>query len=129
MIILDTHVWIWLVSDPEKLSEKAVSAIEYSKILGICPISCWEISTKVTNGKLFLDRQIDVWIQQALVRPRIELIDISSEIAVLAGSLGNEGLHGDPADRLITATAIHHGVGLVSKDKAIRSFPKVRSIW
>jgi PIN domain nuclease of toxin-antitoxin system len=129
MIIIDTHIWIWLVSDPEKLSEKAVSAIEYSKIIGICPISCWEISTKVTNGKLSLDRNIDVWIQQALARPRIKLIDMSSEIAVLAGKLGNEGLHGDPADRLIVATAIHHGADLVSKDRAIRSFPKVHSIW
>jgi len=129
MIIIDTHIWIWLVSDPEKLSEKAVSAIEYSKIIGVCPISCWEISTKVTNGKLSLDRNIDVWVQQALARPRITLIDMSSEIAVLAGKLGNEGLHGDPADRLIVATAIHHGADLVSKDRAIRLFPKVHSIW
>jgi len=45
-------------------------------------------------------------------------------VAALAGKLGNEGLHGDPADRLIVATAIHHGADLVSKDKAIRSFPK-----
>jgi len=129
MIIIDTHIWIWLVSDPEKLSEKAVSAIEYSKIIGVCPISCWEISTKVTNGKLSLDRNIDVWVQQALARPRIKLIDMSSEIAVLAGKLGDEGLHGDPADRLIVATAIHHGADLVSKDRAIRLFPKVHSIW
>jgi len=129
MIIIDTHIWIWLVSDPEKLSQKAVSAIEYSKIIGVCPISCWEISTKVTNGKLSLDRNIDVWVQQALARPRIKLIDMSSEIAVLAGKLGNEGLHGDPADRLIAATAIHHGADLVSKDRAIRLFPKVHSIW
>jgi len=60
MIIIDTHIWIWLVSDPEKLSEKAVSTIEYSKIIGICPISCWEISTKVTNGKLIFERNVDV---------------------------------------------------------------------
>ena len=128
MIIIDTHVWIWLVSDPEKLSKKAISAIEYSKTIGICPISCWEISTKVTNGKLSLDRNIDVWVQQALARPRIKLIAISSEIAVLAGKLGNMGLHGDPADRLIVATAIHHGADLISKDRAIRLFPKVHSI-
>ena len=129
MIIIDTHIWIWLISDPEKLSERAVSAIEYSKIIGVCPISCWEISTKVTNGKLSLDRNIDVWVQQALARPRIKLIDMSAEIAVLAGKLGNEGLHGGPADRLIVATAIHHGADLVSKDRAIRSFSKVHSIW
>jgi len=45
MIILDTHAWIWLVSEPEKLSKKAIEAIDYAIKIGVCPISCWEIST------------------------------------------------------------------------------------
>lgn len=60
MIIVDTHVWIWLVSEPKKLSHKAQAAINYAKTIGVCPISCWEISTKIAQGKLTLDRDIRV---------------------------------------------------------------------
>ena len=129
MIILDTHVWIWLVSDPEKLSGKAIEAIDYARTVGICPISCWEISTKVANGKLALDRDINIWVEQALARPRIKLMELSAEITLMAGRLGKEGFHGDPADRLIVSTAIVHGAGLISKDRRIRSFSKVQAIW
>ena len=55
MIILDTHTWIWLVSEPSKLSQKAHAAINYAPTIGVCPVSCWEIATKVNQGKLILD--------------------------------------------------------------------------
>lgn len=50
-------------------------------------------------------------------------------LAVAAGRLGTEGLHGDPADRLIVATARQHGVPLVTKDTALRAFAGVETIW
>ena len=129
MIILDTHAWIWLVSEPEKLSKKAIEAIDYAIKIGVCPISCWEISTKVANGKLQLDRSIDIWVEQALARPRVKLMELTAEIAIMAGRIGKEGFHGDPADRIIVSTAIVHGAGLITKDRKIISFPKVQTIW
>jgi len=129
MIVLDTHAWIWWVSDPEKLSKKATNAIEYAKDIGICSISCWEIATKAARGKISLDRDIRVWMKQALSRPRLTLLEISADIAITAGFLGDDGFHGDPADRLIVATAMHHGAELVTKDKEIQSFRKIRTIW
>ncbi len=129
MIVLDTHVWIWWVSDPGKLSAAAKSAIEYSKHSGICPISCWEISTKVAQGKLELDREVGLWIRHALARPGIQLLDLTAEIAVAAGQLGLAGFHGDPADRLIVSTALHHGTQLITKDQSIRDFPGVQTTW
>lgn len=129
MIVLDTHVWIWWVSEPEKLSTAAKSAIQYAKRAGICPISCWEISTKVAQGKLQLDREVGLWVQHALARPAVHLLDLTADIAVKAGQLGAVGFHGDPADRLIVATAIHHGTQLVTKDQSIRDFPGVQTIW
>lgn len=129
MIILDTHVWIWWVSEPHLLSQKALAAIDYATTVGICPISCWEIATKVSHGKLELDRDIRIWTQQALARTRVALVAISADIAVTAGQLGQQGFHGDPADRLITATAMHHGAELITKDKNIRAFPHVRTVW
>ncbi len=129
MIVLDTHVWIWWVSEPEKLSEEARSAIEYAKSAGICPISCWEISTKVAQGKLELDRDVGLWVRHALARPALQLLALTAEIAVTAGQLGLAGFHGDPADRLIVASALHYGTQLVTKDRTIRDFSGVQTIW
>ena len=129
MIVLDTHVWIWWVSEPEKLSAEAKSAIEYAESGGICPISCWEISTKVAQGKLELDREVGLWVRHALARPALQLLDLTADIAVMAGQLGLAGFHGDPADRLIAATALCHGTQLVTKDQMIRDFPGVQTIW
>lgn len=129
MILLDTHAWIWWVSEPERLSARAREAIDYTKTLGLCPISCWEVSTKVAKGDLELDRDLGVWIRQALARPRLEVVLLSPAIAVAAGQLGLLGFHGDPADRLIAATAIEHGLSLITKDERLRAFEKVATIW
>ena len=129
MIVLDTHVWIWWVSEPDKLSSNALAAIDYAKTIGVCPISCWELSTKVSRGRLRLDRDIRVWVSHALSRPWVELLDLSADIAITAGQLGQQGFHGDPADRLIVATAMHHGSELVTKDEKIRAFSQLRTVW
>ena len=129
MIVLDTHAWIWWVSDPAKLSRKTQAALHYATTIGICPISCWEIATKVTQGKLTLDRELRVWMRQALARPGVTLIPISPDIAITAGQLGQQGFHGDPADRLIVSSALQLGVELITKDRNIRTFPLVRTVW
>lgn len=129
MIVLDTHAWVWWVSEPDRLSDRARAAIEYARAVAISPISVWEIATKVSKGRLTLDRDPGVWLTQALARPRLELAQLSAEIALAAGLLGDDGFHGDPADRMIASTAIAHGAELVTKDHRIRSFPGVRTVW
>ncbi|MBN2496316.1 MAG: type II toxin-antitoxin system VapC family toxin [Deltaproteobacteria bacterium] len=129
MIVLDTHAWIWWVSDPQRLSDEARYKIQHANAIGICPISCWEMATKVSRGKLQLDRDIRDWVRQALAIPKMRLLALSEDIAITAGQLGQQGFHGDPADRLIVATALHHGAGLVSKDEQIRAFSPVQAIW
>jgi len=129
VIVLDTHAWLWWVSSPEMLSPAARDAMEGARSLGISPISCWELATKVAQGKLRLDRELDVWVHQALARPRLRVAELLPEIAVAAGQLGAEGFHGDPADRMIVATALHHDSLLVTKDQAIREFEPVRTVW
>jgi PIN domain nuclease of toxin-antitoxin system len=129
VIVLDTHSWVWWVSEPDRLSSEARDAVLYAGRLGICPISVWEIATKVTRGRLTLDRDLRVWVRQALARPEAVLLDLTPDIAVRAAELGSQGFHGDPADRLIAATAIVHGAELVTKDRKIRAFPGVRTVW
>jgi len=129
VILLDTHAWVWWVSEPEKLSARAREAIAGARELAVSPLSCWELATKVTRGRLRLDRELDVWIHQALSRPRLRVAELLPEIAVAAGRLGSVGFHGDPADRMIAATALHHGVAVVTKDRKIRSFSPLLTIW
>jgi PIN domain nuclease of toxin-antitoxin system len=57
------------------------------------------------------------------------LMPITPEIAIVAGHLGNQGFHGDPADRIITATTICNGARLVTKDKSIQRFDGVITVW
>ena len=129
MIVLDTHTWIWWNSEPGKLSENASAALDEAQEIGVCSSSCWEISTKVSRGQLSFDRDLRIWVEEALTRPRVRLVPLSAEIALRAGELGLVGFHGDPADRMIAATAILHDAPLVTKDAKIRSLAIIHSIW
>jgi PIN domain nuclease of toxin-antitoxin system len=129
VILLDTHAWIWWVSAPDQLSPAARAAIAAASTVGVSPISCWEIATKASRGRLQLDRDVDAWVRQALAMERVEVAALTADAAVKAGTLGAEGFHGDPADRMIAATAMLRGVELVTKDAKIREFPGVRTIW
>jgi PIN domain nuclease of toxin-antitoxin system len=127
LIVLDTHVWVWWNSSPEKLSTRARQLIRDAEEVGVSAISPWEVSMLVAKGRLRLDRDVLVWVEEALKEVGISLLAISPRIAVTAGSL--EGLHGDPADRLIVATAMETSSVLVSKDSGIRSFAGVNAVW
>ena len=83
---------------------------------------------KVRAAKLRLDRPTSVWIDQALsVDPRLELLPLSPRIAVAAAEL--EWQHGDPADRLIVATASAYEAQLVTVDERIAESNLVRCVW
>jgi PIN domain nuclease of toxin-antitoxin system len=128
-VILDTHVWIWLVSEPERLSRSAAEGIATASALGVCPISCWEVATKAALGKLTLDRDVRAWVRLALAHERVVVAELSVDAAVTAGGLGLEGFHGDPADRLIAATALHLQVPVITKDERLRAFPRLQTVW
>ena len=130
MILLDTHAWVWWVSEPRRLSRAARKAVDDADIIGVSAISVWEIATKVTNGKLRLDRPVDEWSLQALaINQRVRELVIDARVAVMAGTLGTRGVHGDPADRILIATAKAHGCALVTKDEALRQSKLIRTIW
>ena len=128
MIVLDTHVWVWWNASPDKLSNSARQAIDSSEEIGISPISCWELAMLVSKGRIKLDRDVRVWIEEAFPQDGCRLIPISPSIAVTAGTLG-DGFPGDPADRLIVATAIEINAALVTKDREIRDFQGVNTLW
>ena len=128
MIVLDTHVWLWWVSEPSNLSKPAVREITNADVIGISAISCFEIATAVAKGRISLDRGTLDWLEQTLALPRVEVLPLTPRIAVKATQLGKE-FHGDPADRLIVATAILEDAVLVTKDTLIRNYSALPTVW
>lgn len=83
----------------------------------------------VAKGKLALGRPVIEWVRVALAVEGLNLAPLPVEVAVRAGELGRDGFHGDPADRLIVAAALHFQVPLVTKDGPIREWGGVPTIW
>lgn len=129
LIVLDTHVWLWWVSEPNKLSRRARDTVDGADVLGVPSICCWEVATRVGLGKLRLDRDLRTWIRQALAQERITPLDLTAALALDAALLARDGIHGDPADRIIAATAISLNAPLVTKDRALRGFAPLATIW
>jgi PIN domain nuclease of toxin-antitoxin system len=129
LIVLDTHVWIWWASEtPRRLPAPARKAIAEAPSLAVSAISPWEVAMLVAKGRLELDRDVLVWIRQALALPRVRLAPLTPEIAVRSTRLG-DGFPGDPADRILVATARELGAALVTKDEALREIEGIRTIW
>jgi PIN domain nuclease of toxin-antitoxin system len=128
MVVLDTHAWIWWVDRPDQLSASALDAIEDAEAVGVATISCWEVAMLATKRRIELDRDIGTWIRQALAQPGVAVLQLDPKAAVDAALLPAE-FAGDPADRLIYATARDRGASLVTRDERIRAFDPRATIW
>ena len=121
--LLDTHAWVWWVTEDRRLSPAARRAIERSRTrddLSLSLISVWEVAKKVEKAHLVLDRPADQWLDLAVARPGLHLVELTRPILVESCKLPPP-FHGDPADQLIAATARVHGLKLVTSDDRIRS--------
>ena len=128
MTVLDTHAWIWWVSDPARLSRSARREISRASRIGVPSICCLEVAVGVSRGRISLDRPTLDWLQDAAAQPRVELLPLTPAIAVKAADLPAT-FPGDPADRVVTATAVLLSASLVTKDERIHSFAGVRWVW
>lgn len=129
--LLDTHAWVWWVTDDRRLSRPARRAIEHGQAQGtlaLSLISIWEVAKKVEKGQLVLDRPLDDWLDLATTRPGLRLADLTVPILVESCRLPS-AFHGDPADQLIVATARDDEGLIVTKDRKIREYAHVRSVW
>ena len=125
MLVLDTHVWIWVLEGIKgELSAATVRQIEKAaaaSALAVSAISVWEVAMLEKRGRITLSRSIDEWTKAALTAPGIRLVDLSPEIALESTRLPGDP-HGDPADRIIMATARVLGGTLVTRDKQILDY-------
>jgi PIN domain nuclease of toxin-antitoxin system len=131
VILLDTHALVWWVSDAAKLSGPARRAIQASireDGLAVSAISLFEISTLVRRKRLQLGVRLEDWLGDLGRLPELRIEPLGSEIARLAGSL-DESFPGDPADRIIAATAVLLRVRLVSADARLRRASQLQVVW
>jgi PIN domain nuclease of toxin-antitoxin system len=129
MIVLDTHVLIWLAAVPDRLSSTARTAIAEDPDRAISAASAQEIAYLVTRGRVELDRPTGRWVRDALDAHEVRPLPVDLSIALQAGSLDVAGFHGDPIDRVIYATAVAHDAALVSADERMRAVDPERLVW
>lgn len=129
MILLDTHALVWLTVARERLSATARKSIESGHELAISIASVQEIAYLVARGRLTMDRPVETWIADALNVHEVQALAPTVATALRAGSLDPAGFHGDPADRLIYATAVDHDATLISADERLRRSDPARVIW
>lgn len=130
MIVLDTHAWVWWLAAPDRLSPGARDAIAGAAEIGVSAISAWEVAMLAERGRISLDRPAPRWVRAALsADPRTIELPLTSAIAVRAAQLGADGMHGDPADRFIYATARDRDAPLVTRDAALRAHDAAHTVW
>ena len=131
MIVLDTHAWVWFISNPELLSERAkryLDAAVEEKAIMISSISVWEVALLIAKKRLILTLELNDWIAKSEMLPFFKFIPVDNSVAIKAVNL-LQPLHRDPADRIIIATAISLGAPIVTKDEKILNYPHVQTIW
>ncbi len=125
LILLDTHIWIWLMEgSPELIGTRVLThiekAVEYSGIY-VSAISIWEVAMLESKGRINFTLPCIEWVEKALDAPGINLAPLRPDIAVESTRLpGN--FHGDPVDRIITATARVLDALLATKDRNILDY-------
>ncbi len=131
MIVVDTHIIIWHALRPEMLSQKAKDAIDTANNTdGIifCDISLWEIAMLIHKKRLILDVDYLKFIELVFDSNQYILKGISPEIADLSSNLFAKD-NKDPADRIITATAMVEKTKLVTADNKLQQSKNLITIW
>jgi PIN domain nuclease of toxin-antitoxin system len=128
VILLDTHAWLWWAGDRPKIPARVRRRLEREPDLAISAISCWEVGMLAERGRLRLRPDVRTGIQTALATERLRVLPVTDAVATEAGLLG-PAFHGDPADRLIVATALELDLLLVTKDERLRTFQRIRTLW
>jgi PIN domain nuclease of toxin-antitoxin system len=119
LIVLDSHALIWLDAGDRRLGRKARRSADgalRSGALAVSAICFWEIAMQMQRRRIALRRSLARWRLDLFEAGLIEL-PVNGEIGILAASLGE--LTGDPADRMIAATAAVHGGTLLTADRSI----------
>jgi PIN domain nuclease of toxin-antitoxin system len=121
LILLDTHVLVWTRQGGKRVGRRASRRIDAALLAGTLAVSAfsfWELAMLVATGRVGLRVTVDEF-RAATLGAGVQEIGVDGSIAILSTRL--EGMHGDPVDCILVATAIAHGATLVTADHAILS--------
>ena len=127
-LLLDTHVVHWWSAEPHRVSGPARRALEEADELAIAAVSWYELAWLARHERITVTVPIRSWLQS--LAAQLRTIGVTPAIADTAVALPSS-FPGDPADRMIYATAIEHGLELVTKDQAIHDHdhPRSLAVW
>lgn len=123
--LLDTHIWLWSLLEPDKLDENIVKILENKdNELFISPITVWETLILAEKGRIELLPTPSEWINEALKRSPVKEVQLSNSIAIKSRCI--ELPHKDPADRFIAATAWENDFILITEDEKLKESKQIK---
>ncbi len=128
-LLLDTHVALWFFENADVLSpsiKKRIEAAANNDSILVSAITVWEIALLDAKRRIKIDRPIEEYVKQIVEAPGVKLIPLSPEISCLSVGLSN--FQKDPADRIIVATSLINKVPLVTRDRRIIEYPKMKNL-
>ena len=130
-VLLDSHVWIWWVTGQKNLAPAKRARLDELAEAGTPPflsaISLWEAQMLYRKKRLTLAINFPVWLTEASDPVVVQVLPIDTSVVLALDELPDR-FHGDPADRIIVATAKVHGMALMTDDKAIRKSRVVKVV-
>ncbi len=125
--LLDTHVFLWAVSEPERLSESARKVIESgASELFLSVASLWEISIKIGIGKLLLPKPEDRYLRDQLLLNNVSTLAVEARHTLELISIPLH--HRDPFDRLVIAQSLVEGIPIITADSVLKQY-SAQIIW
>jgi PIN domain nuclease of toxin-antitoxin system len=119
--LLDTHVWLWLQAEPERLSPRALDAVtDDSNDLVLSAASSWEIAITFALGKIGLPEPPATYVPSRMQRSGVEGLPVEHRHALAVSALPHH--HRDPFDRLLVAQAAEDGLTIVTTDAAFAAY-------
>lgn len=130
MILVDTHVVVWLTMEPERLSKRAATMIGTARLeeggVAVADVTLWELGMLITRGRIKPPHSLATFLRR--VEETFLVFPITSATAE-ASMQFSKRYPNDPTDRIIGATAVIEGISLVTADEKIRASREVSCIW
>jgi len=124
-LLLDTHIWLWSLLEPERLAEPVAAALDAEGTRRwLSPLSVWEALLLIERGRLRVDLDPEAWVREALAAAPVEEAPVTTEVALASRALATR--HRDPVDRILAATAQVFDLTLVTADRELSLLPGVR---
>ena len=126
-LLLDTHIWIWSLLDPAKLSKKVRAELESpDNELWLSPISTWELLILIEKGRVAVDKDPVPWVAEVSRAVTLREASLTHEVAVESRVVDLP--HQDPADRFLAATARVYDLTLVTADDRLLGSRRIATL-